>query len=78
MIWINAFIAAAHNWTSPAKIDLKKKEKKKMGVKEAFNTDDDEDSSLGSGKKRKLIPLGEFYLEQLIMNLLFYITINLV
>lgn len=28
-----------------------------MGVKEAFNTDDDEDSSLGSGKKRKLIPL---------------------
>lgn len=52
-------VTAAHSdWTSPAKMEFKKKEKKKMGVKEAFNTDDDEDSSLGSGKKRKLIPLG--------------------
>lgn len=73
-IWIFLFHISAHNWTSPAKIDLKKKEKKKMGVKEAFNTDDDEDSSLGSGKKRKLIPLGKFYLEQFIINLSFYIT----
>ena len=36
-----------------------------MGVKEAFNTDDDEDSSLGSAKKRKLIPLGEIFFRYL-------------
>jgi hypothetical protein len=34
------------------------KQKKKLDLKEVFNTDDDEDSNLGSGKKRKLVPLG--------------------
>lgn len=33
--------------------------KKKMDLKEVFNTDDDEDLSLGAGKKRKLVPLGK-------------------
>lgn len=32
--------------------------RKKLDVKEVFNNDDDENSNLGSGKKRKLVPLG--------------------
>jgi hypothetical protein len=41
------------------------KQKKKLDLKEVFNTDDDEDSNLGSGKKRKLVPLGAYSLELL-------------
>jgi hypothetical protein len=41
------------------------KQKKKLDLKEVFNTDDDEDSNLGSGKKRKLVPLGVYGLDLL-------------
>lgn len=37
--------------------------KKKLDVKEVFNNDDDdEDGNLGSGKKRKLVPLGLYFI----------------
>lgn len=37
---------------------LMDKKKKKLDVKEVFNNDEDEDSTMG-GKKRKLVPLGK-------------------
>lgn len=37
-----------------------KDKKKKVDLKEVFNTDDDDDSNLVNSKKRKLVPLGEF------------------
>lgn len=49
------FTGLAKSWSPP--VAEKEKKKKKLDVKEVFNTDDDDDSNLGT-KKRKLIPLG--------------------